>query len=183
MAAVAELERCLLALQSAIQADRAEATCHRHWSRFIRLRDGNCCVVCGDPGRAAHHVLRKSVFRAARFETGNGATLCADCHEEAHTGFNGRADLSLPFDSEGGEKLEGAAELFRFLAKGFLSRYSEHPEFYYLSDRTLVSSKRAQGFDPLKPLAGSPIEQAWYIWDCAPPSMVEALIRANFPQG
>jgi hypothetical protein len=180
---VAELKRHLLTLRSAIEANRAEPTCRRHWSRFIRLRDGNLCVICGDPGRAAHHVLRKSVFRPARFETGNGVTLCGDCHAEAHDGFNGRADLSLPLDYEGGEKLEGAAELFRFLAKAFRCRYPEHPEFYFLSDRTLTSFKRAQGFDPLKPLAGSPIEQAWYIWDCAPPPMVEALIRANFPQG
>ncbi|MGA9580814.1 MAG: hypothetical protein WBR13_02460 [Allosphingosinicella sp.] len=74
------------------------------------------------------------------------------------------------------------AELFRFLAKAYLATYSGHPEFYFLSDRTLVTSKQLQGFDPSKPLAGSPIEQAWYIWDSAPVQMVEALIRANFPR-
>ena len=115
----------------------------------------------------------------ARFHPGNGAALCRFCHNEAHFGFNGKPDLTLPVDSEGGEKLESVAELFRLLAQQFYARHRDYPEYYYLDEVLLARFKRMQGFDEVLPMAGAPIEQAWWIWDCAPLQMTRAVIRAN----
>jgi hypothetical protein len=137
-------------------------------------------VLCNKTSKvAAHHVLRKSVFDGARFEPGNGATLCGDHHDEAHDGFNGRADLSLPLDHEGGEKLEGVAELFRTLAHAWRDRYPLNPEYYYLSDRTLSICQDLQGNRPSDSRARSRIELAWLLWDRSPQHLMDAVIRAN----
>jgi hypothetical protein len=176
------LDDLLANLLGAIASDRTDATCHRLWSRFIRARDSNRCVICAsEDGLAAHHVFRRSFMPIARFQTGNGATLCLDCHREAHAGFNGRADLQIPVDSQGGEKLEMVAELFNNLAHESGKRYEGRKEFYFLSDQVLTSFKIMQGFEPEARLAGSPIEQAWYIWDCSPVHLVRALVQANIP--
>jgi hypothetical protein len=45
-------------------------------------------------------------------QTGNGITLCSTCHADAHRGFNGRADLGLPMDAQGGEKIELLVDLY-----------------------------------------------------------------------
>ena len=176
------VDACYDRLNNAVRAGRAKATCHRYWSKFIRARDGNECLICGTRNRlAAHHVVRRGFLKEAQYLTGNGATLCVDCHGEAHVGFNGSPDLSLPVDAEGGEKLEAVAELFRELAKSSRQRHPERDEFYFLSKPVLRKFKVMQGFDPLDEIAGKPIEQAWHIWDCAPLNVVEALIRANLP--
>lgn len=169
-------------LHAAIHKGCSEQTCHRYWSRFIRERDGNRCVVCNTDGRvAAHHVFRKSLLREARFQTGNGATLCRECHREAHEDFNGAADLKQPVDAQGGEKLERVAELYGVLAHNAHRHHPWRVEYYHLSEQVLAKFMMMQGFDLGRPIIGTPIERAWYIWDCSPPCVVEALIRANTP--
>lgn len=171
-------------LTNALSCGRARATCHRHWSAFIRARDGHQCLVCGSTNQvAAHHVVRRSLLKEAQYLTGNGATLCVGCHREAHIGFNGSPDLSLPIDMQRGEKLEALAELYRLLAKSSENRPTRRDDFYYLSDAVLKKFKVMQGFDSREKIVGTPIQQAWYIWDCAPVNVVEALIRANHPIG
>lgn len=174
------VDACHKRLIKAVRVGRRRTTCHRYWSKFVRVRDGNECIVCGGrEGLAAHHVVRRSFLKEAQFLTGNGATLCGDCHREAHAGFNGSPDLSLPVDAEGGEKLEAVSELFRALAKSSRQLHPGRDEFYFLSQSVLQKFKFMQGFDPLDDIAGTPIEQAWYVWDCAPVNVVEALIRVN----
>lgn len=127
--------------------------------------------------------MRRSLLKEAQYLTGNGVTLCADCHREAHAGFNGSPDLSLPIDMQGGEKLEAVAELYRVLAKSSHKQHPNRDDYYFLSNSVLNKFKVMQGFDPADEIMGTPIEQAWYIWDCAPVNMVEALVRANLPTG
>jgi hypothetical protein len=54
----------------------------------------------------AHHIARKSLWKDLQFQTGNGISLCRNCHHEPHSGFNRRPDLTRPIDAEGGEKLD-----------------------------------------------------------------------------
>ncbi|MBW3243337.1 HNH endonuclease [Epibacterium sp. DP7N7-1] len=46
-------------------------------------RDNNCCVICGAPGDAAHHILERKLFEDGGYYLSNGSTLCAPCHIEA----------------------------------------------------------------------------------------------------
>lgn len=171
------------ALQRSLSSRRARSTRHRLWSNFIRKRDGGRCLVCESrEGLAAHHIVRRCLLPEAQFFTGNGITLCYKCHKEAHQGFNRSPDVSLPVDAQGGEKLEAVAELYRLLAKSYLRNYCGHEEYFYISGAVLDRFKIMQGFQPADHIRGAPIEQAWFIWDCAPISVVEALVRANLPR-
>lgn len=176
------LDQHLNLLKAAIRNERSEQTCHRYWSRFIRARDDGKCVICDAMGSvAAHHVFRKSLLPEARFHTGNGVTLCVECHGEAHEGFNGAADLAQPIDAQCGEKLERVAYLYGVLAHRFHRLHPNRSVYYHLSDQVIFKFMMMQGFDLARPIAGKPIEKAWYIWDCSPPCIVEALVRANMP--
>src|ERR1700676_259380 len=104
---IASMEAALTRLHRALAEGASDTRRLRCWSEFIRERDGNRCVNCHSRQRlAAHHICRKSFLKAARFETGNGITLCPDCHRQTHVGFNSRPGLSLPMDAQGGEKIE-----------------------------------------------------------------------------
>jgi RNA ligase len=46
-------------------------------------RDRNLCVNCGNPGKDAHHLLERRLFRDGGYYLNNGVTLCAACHLEA----------------------------------------------------------------------------------------------------
>lgn len=178
------LDRRLELLNAAVRNGLSDQTCHRYWSLFVRTRDGNRCVICDARTRlAAHHVFRKSLLPEARFQTGNGVTLCIDCHAEAHEGFNGAADLAQPIDAQGGEKLERVAELYRVLAHESHRLHVGRSDYYHLSEEVILKFMMMQGFDLGRPIVGTSIERAWYIWDCSPPYLVEALIRANMPTG
>lgn len=174
------LDELLSKLQRAIKYGASEKVCHRHWSRFIRARDRYQCVICGSgDSLQAHHVCRRSFLWEARFLTGNGATLCKVCHAEAHAGFNGAPDLGQPMNAQGGEKIEGIAELFRTLAYTAAEREPQRDEYYHLSESVLMKFALFQGFDPERPLYGSPIQRAWRIWDCSGLHMITAVLRAN----
>lgn len=178
------LDERLSKLIDATASGRTDATCHRLWSRFIRARDCHRCVVCGgEQGLAAHHVFRKSLMREARFQTGNGATLCRNCHAVVHMGFNGAPDFSQPVDAQDGEKLDRAAELYGILAGAARRRHPYREDYYYLSPNVLRQFMDMQGFDPGTGFDGPAIEQAWRVWDCAPRQVMSAIIRANWPIG
>src|ERR1700688_4585930 len=103
---IATIEAALARLHRALAEGASDTRRLRCWSEFIRERDGNRCVNCHSRQRlAAPHICRKSFLKAARFETGNGITLCPDCHRQTHVGFNSRLGLSLPMDAQGGEKI------------------------------------------------------------------------------
>jgi len=52
------------------------------WSKAVRSRDGNRCVLCGaTENLAAHHWLyHKAHSLSLAYNVGNGATLCYSCH-------------------------------------------------------------------------------------------------------
>lgn len=176
----ANLEASLLRLHSAVHAERSVAYCWRLWSKFVRLRDGYGCVVCGEEkGRMfAHHICRKSFLRRAQFDTGNGITLCQKCHAEVHEGFNGRPDLQQPMDAQGAEKLETLTRLYGTLLDDARQRGLLRDDFYYLSDEVLTSFKLAQGFEVYDEFRGFRLEQAYEIWNQCPQHTLRAVLMA-----
>ncbi len=62
----------------------------KEWSKLVRERDGNKCVVCGsDKNLNAHHILDKIHYRLYSLNIGVGITLCVKHHKwgkyAAHT--------------------------------------------------------------------------------------------------
>jgi hypothetical protein len=181
---VARLEHALATLVRAINSECSEDNCLRLWSKFIRLRDLDSCVVCdGKEGIQSHHICRKSFLEQSRFEPGNGIALCKDCHKEAHQGFNRKPDLDQPMDAQGGEKIETMVRFYGTLLDDARKRGILHDGFYHLSDSTLRSFKRAQGFDPGTEFPGYRLEQAYSIWRSPNPKVIQALVQANWGIG
>lgn len=162
-----DFERIVTALDRlnrSITAGVSKTHALRLWSRFIRERDGNRCVDCHSRERlSAHHICRKSLIGDAQYLTGNGITLCHSCHRELHLGFNGRPDVALPVDAEGGEKLHLMERLYSILTDDAVERGLMFEELYYLSDELLNSFKAMQGYGPSVVFPGSRIEQAYLI--------------------
>jgi hypothetical protein len=159
-----EIMAKLAKLHDAVASGITRSRCLRRWSEFIRERDGHRCVDCHSRERlSAHHICRKTFFAKSQFETGNGITLCRDCHREAHRGFNGRPDLSLPVDAQGGEKLAFMERLYSILLDDAVERGMMCDDFYFLSGEVLDAFKRMQGHHPHTSFPGSAIEQAYLI--------------------
>lgn len=166
-------------LHAAVAAGSPRLRCLRLWSEFVRERDGHRCVDCHSSLKlAAHHICRKSFMKAAEFQTGNGITLCVECHREMHAGFNGRPDLSLPIDAQNGEKLHGMERLYSILTDDAVERGLTREEFYYLSDDVLASFKRMQGYE-WADFPGSRIEQAYLILAEGEHGVRRSLAEAN----
>jgi hypothetical protein len=49
----------------------------------VFTRDNHRCVICGDKGQDAHHILERRLFNDGGYYVSNGATLCGTCHIEA----------------------------------------------------------------------------------------------------
>lgn len=157
------IELKLARLQAAVAFSASRGRCLRLWSEFVRERDGHRCVDCHSRlGLSAHHICRKSFVDIAELQTGNGITLCASCHREAHHGFNGRPDLSFPVDAQNGEKLKGMERLYSILIDDAVERELMREEFYFLSDELLDCFKRMQGYG-WACFPGAPVEQAYLI--------------------
>lgn len=152
----------------------------RVWSRFIRLRDANRCVICGSAeGLNAHHVVRKATFRRSMYETGNGITLCGDCHREPHRVFNRRPDLTLPLNAEGGDDTDVSAAIYRTLYEDGVARGLDLDANYFISDQLLASFARFQGLGADFHVAGPRIWMAYLIWRQSDRRVMRALLKAN----
>jgi hypothetical protein len=46
-------------------------------------RDGGKCVVCGQPGQDAHHLMERRLWDDGGYHLDNGVTLCGECHKLA----------------------------------------------------------------------------------------------------
>jgi hypothetical protein len=173
----------LVRLRTAIADGVSRERCLRRWSEFIRERDGHRCVDCHSRRRlSAHHICRKSFLTSAQFETGNGITLCTSCHREMHQGFNGRPDLSMPVDAQGGEKLRYMERLYSILTDDAVERSLMREDFYFLSDEMLACFKRMQGYAPETYFPGSRIERAYMILAECGLNTRRAMLEANgFP--
>lgn len=177
---IGALDAALMRLHQAVAQGLSRTRCLRRWSEFVRLRDGQRCVDCHSRKRlSAHHICRKTFFDQAQFETGNGITLCHDCHREAHRGFNGRPDLAMPADAQGGEKLALMERFYSILLDDAIERGLLREEFYFLSDAVLGSFKRMQGYDASASFPGSPPEQAYLILAEAERPLRHAIAEAN----
>ena len=65
------------------------------WALRVKKRDGNVCVICGNPAAHAHHI------RDCTNKIDNGVSLCKKCHILAHRGsFNTLCKGKLsPYDA------------------------------------------------------------------------------------
>lgn len=54
------------------------------WSKAIRHRDQNKCVICGLPSEHAHHILPKARYPTLALNLNNGISLCIEHHNEVH---------------------------------------------------------------------------------------------------
>lgn len=170
----------LIKLREAISSGRSRVSCLRRWSEFIRERDGHRCVDChAQLGLSAHHICRKSFFGAAQFDTGNGITLCRSCHKEVHAGFNGRPDMSLPVDAQGGENITSMERLYSILLDDAVERELMCEDFYFLSDEVLDFLRNMQGYDLSAYFPGSRLEQAYLILAEPEFPMRQAIAEAN----
>lgn len=43
-------------------------------------RDNNKCIICGNKGTDAHHIIERKLWSDGGYYVDNGATLCEDCH-------------------------------------------------------------------------------------------------------
>lgn len=172
-------ERALLKLQHALTSERSVPYCLNLWSYFIRVRDNGRCAVCHSRREiVAHHIVRKSFLIEARFQTGNGITLCKGCHRQPHEVFNHRPNLDLPMDAEGGENIDLLTEFFGRLLEDAKRRSILRDDFYFLSDEVLTKFKLAQGFEPDSYFYGFRIEQAFAIWNQCPQNTWVAMLKA-----
>jgi len=59
------------------------------WSKDVRDRDGNKCVVCGKTEYIqSHHLIPKERFKQFMFEIDNGIALCPSCHKYGSYSFH-----------------------------------------------------------------------------------------------
>ena len=185
-----EIYRRLGALNRAIECDRSKKWQLSLWSKFVRFRDGGCCVNCGSDQRVqAHHIVRKVLYPQGALETGNGISLCWPCHKQIHAEFNRRPNLSLPLGAEQGDDQDEWSYLFGLLKVDAQKRKLPEDEFYYLNDHMLNFFVRVQGYEQLLELVVdgslSRISFAHEIWRNMPESFysnfVSELVRLNLP--
>jgi len=141
------------ALKKAIEKGCSTKWVARLWSRYVKTRDSYRCLCCESNDRIeAHHVIRKTLYPSGCFETGNGITLCSECHRKVHAEFNGRPDLSLPLGAEQGDDQDEWAFLFGLLYDDATRRGLDEDEFYFLGDHVLDFSVCCQGYEEFREL-------------------------------
>ena len=65
-----------------VQIKRIKKVLQGLWSKAVRERDGNKCLMCGKTEflHAHHWLFRKGHSLALAFDVRNGAALCYGCH-------------------------------------------------------------------------------------------------------
>ena len=174
------------ALSTAVQKQRSAKWILRQWSRYIKERDSYRCVCCeSEEGIQAHHVMRKTLYPWGAVETGNGITLCRECHRRVHEKSNGRGDLSVPL-GEADDQDEWSF-LFGQLFDDAKRRDIDQDEFYLLADHMLKFFVNVQGYEHLHGMVMrgeiSRIRFAHEIWRGMPEvwytNFVSEVIRLN----
>lgn len=173
---LSELNKSLNKLNHAVSKQRSDKHCLRLWSSFVRLRDGGRCIICDSCHKtAAHHIFRKSFLFWARYETGNGITLCKSCHREPHAEFNQKPNLLKPVDYQGGENIDLSIFYLSKLLTSAKTNNLLNDDFYCFSDTTLAVLKRFQGIPDDVTFSGYRLEQAYTIWQQTPWQFMNAL--------
>ncbi len=155
----AELDVALRRLSLAVGRRRSSGWRHRLWSRFVRLRDGRCLGYGASENLTAHHIFRRSVVSIARFDTGNGITLCRRCHRTALAVFNRRPRVGDPLNASGGDDLDLIGDAYGLLVVDARSRGLLRDDHCFVSDALLDWLQAAQGV-PDAPLSGCRLERA-----------------------
>jgi hypothetical protein len=187
-----ELDRLRLLkrrLDRAVANGRSLKWCLLLWSRFIRERDADRCVMCGSTRELeAHHIWRKTTYPKGRLEPGNGITLCTTCHAQPHAKFNGRPDLQQPLDAEGGDDQDMMAQMWAALRRDADRRGLNHEEFYFIRDEMLQFFVGVQGYEPLYWAVQrgemTRLQMACEIWQVMPEAFYQnfyrEFVRLNF---
>lgn len=70
------------------------------WSKIVRNKYDNKCVICGSPKPSAHHIFSRT-YKSTRWEPDNGVALCYKHHIWfAHQRFEEFRDFIVNFISE-----------------------------------------------------------------------------------
>ena len=96
-----------------------------------------------------------------------------------HADFNGKPNLQLAMDAEGGDNNEAITEFFGLLLQDAYSRELLCDRYYFLSDAVLQKSRMFQGFSPFVEVPGCRLQQAYLIWRQCPRNIRDALMIAN----
>lgn len=166
----------------AVSRQRSEKWCVQLWSCYIKARDCFKCVICHSPEQIqAHHIYRKTTYPKGKLATGNGITLCINCHQKFHEAFNGHPNLNEPLDSEGGDNQDEIAYLYGALLKEADSRQLPHNDFYYFPDEMLAFFVSVQGYEYLYWLTQeetiSRLSMASQIWRGMPEVVYQRLLE------
>lgn len=74
---------------------------YKDWRISVYERDSYKCQICGD-GRGgnliAHHLDGYHWCREKRLDTGNGVTLCDDCHREFHRQYGNQRNTKKQYE-------------------------------------------------------------------------------------
>ncbi|MCE8027699.1 HNH endonuclease [Halomonas daqingensis] len=185
---ISELYKLRGSLNRAIERDRSKKWQLSLWSKFVRFRDGGCCVNCGSAQRVqAHHIIRKVLYPHGALETGNGISLCWPCHKQIHAEFNRRPNLSLPLGAEQGDDQDEWSYLFGLLKDDAQKRGLTQDEFYHLNDQMLAFFVSVQGYEQLLELVVegtmSRIRFAHEVWRIMPEpfysNFISEFVRLN----
>lgn len=171
------------ALELAIENNRSAKWVLRLWSRYIKARDAHRCVLCPLAVKIqAHHIVRRTLYPWGAFETGNGITLCGECHNRIHARSNLKADLSQPLGE--GDDQDDWAYLFRALCEDADLRGLDHNEFYYIPDHMVNFSVNVQGYEYLREMLIrgeiSRIRFAFEIWRYMPETFYKNTVAQLF---
>lgn len=169
-----------LALERALKKQRSAKWILRQWSHFIRERDLFRCVCCrSKENLQAHHIVRRTLYPWGAAETGNGITLCQECHSRVHEKSNGRVDFSQPL-GEADDQGEWVF-LFGLLLDDAKRRGLDQDEFYFFEDHMLEFFVNVQGHEKLHAmvLKGeiTRIQFAYEIWRVMPAAFYDNFVR------
>lgn len=171
-------------LTTSIDRCADESTVLKNWSLFIKFRDGYKCLKCFAKKKHnnsvhAHHVFRKTTVPVTRFYTGNGITLCEECHRNIHKHFNRKPDISQVFNAEGGDDPDYITENFFYMIRDAKKRNIYHDNYYFVGEDLITISKTLQSIEAETDKSIPRIGQLFWVWRQCPSRMYEAVMNAN----
>lgn len=178
IANIQRIEHHLEKLNKSIVENRSKYTTTRIWSEYVKIRDGNKCLKCFSRQKIeAHHIFRKCFQEQAKFYTGNGISLCKECHKEIHKKFN-RKPISEIMNADGGDDPDYITENFFYLFRDAKKIFNtqEIDRYYRIEEELLEKSKYYQGIDIQKIPHGPRIQQAFWLWRQCPPKALKELM-------
>ena len=54
------------------------------WSKLVKSRDNQKCIICGNKADEAHHIFYKANYPELSLNINNGISLCLEHHHEIH---------------------------------------------------------------------------------------------------